>query len=306
MEKTDNKTKGTKLPLGTALIAAVAIVTIVILIVCQGILFPQEYSAPDYNHFLSNALAWLIAIVGIGSMLFICYRKNDRAAVNLILFFCGAAVILYIVITTMSDKTYYYYDTNYRWARKNIFGLKCTYPHGYMYGETFIFGNALLLQYDTTKISHRNNEVTIYQNPAMYNKELQKITKPFVLTYVDDMPRLVAYFCEDTTKNEYGVLDADLNVIVKPGQYQDVSEFKFRHHIPVMQNGKWGLVNLKGDLVVGCMFDKLQGFMSNDYFDGGYLMGYQGNDDFVMVDTLGNVITYEEYNNKYPNMIIIE
>ena len=45
MEKTDNKTKGTKLPLGAALIAAVAIVTIVILIVCRGILFPQEYSS---------------------------------------------------------------------------------------------------------------------------------------------------------------------------------------------------------------------------------------------------------------------
>lgn len=322
MEKTDPQANRTKLGIG--LVVAVAVVTIVILLVCQNILFPQEYSAPDYNHFLSNALICLIAFIGIGSMVFFCNKKIYKNIFSILLASVATVAILLIVFNTMSDNTYYYYDTKYHWSKRNSFGLKCTYPVGYQYEESFIFGNTLLLQCDSTKIHYRNDGVTIYQNPTMYNKDLQKMTKPFVLTDMDDLPRLVAYFCEDTTKNQYGVMDGDWNVIIKPGQYQDVSLHKYRHHIPVMQNGKWGLVNLKGDLVVDCMYDKMYGFMLNDYFPGGYLVAYQGDDafvlgdngqtddllfrflernlDFVMVDTTGNVISYEEYHSMYPNI----
>lgn len=327
MNKNDAQAKGTKWLLGTCLVAAVAVATIVILVVSESLLFPQEYSAPDYNHFLSNALMCLIALIGIGAMAVLCYIKSYRNILSILLALGATVWILYSVFNTMSTNTYYYYDAKYHWSTRNSFGLECTYPVGYKYEESFIFGNTLLLQYDSTKISSRDNEATIYQDPIIYNKDLQKMTKPFVLTDVDDLPRLVAYFCEDTTKNEYGVMDGDWNVIVKPGQYQDVNLHKFRHHIPVMQNGKWGLVNLKGELVVDCMFDKMYGFMSNDYFPGGYLVAYQGDDafvlgdndrtgngnlyrflernlDFVMVDTIGNVISYEEYHSMYPNIIL--
>lgn len=294
---------------GVLLVIGVALITYILLYISRLKGFPQEYSAPDYNHSFPIILLWIIAIIGIGCMFFICFRKNLRSPVAFVFATIGTVVILFSVFNTMSKKEYFYFDEKYHcWCQKNCFRVTTAYPSGFEYypSDFTIFGNMLLIQDDSTKTRVKVKGISFIQDPTIYGKDGKKTTQPFVRSF--DNSCTAAMFCEDTVNMKMGILNGEGDVIVKPGQYQEINRNMFRGHISVKNEGKWGLINLKGDLVIPCKYESLNGVAfgqsMNYYFDGGYLMAFLSENEFEMADTLGNTISYEEYHNKYPNTTI--
>lgn len=306
MKNADNKNTIRDWSIGAILIVAITVVAVLVMNASQAWLFPEEYEYPDYNHSASLIAICLIAVVAICGMFFVYRIKRYRGWAALIVALGGTAIILPYAYTLLSEKEYYYYDNEYNWTRRNSFRMKGAYPVGYNNDGTVIFGNTLAIQHDTTKIGSRNNEIGIFQTPVVFFKNSRVDTRPYMCFYVEDLPRSVAFLCEDTTRNEIGVLDGYGNEFIKPGQYQEVNMYKYKHHIKVRQNDKWGVVNLKGKLVIPCSYKYVLGleYGFDTYFDGGFLVAFPNEDEFVMIDTLGRSLSYEQYHSLYPKVTI--
>lgn len=305
LKNTTNNTKDKKTIIGVFIVIGITIITLILLKIFQLKGFPKEFVAPDYNHFFPILIVWLIAFIGIGFICLICFKKDFRGWLFSFFAIFFSAIIVLSVYGIMSKKEYYYFDKEYHWCKRNYFHMTTTYPVGYYLDGEFIFGNTLLLQLDTTQTCFGKDSAVFFQNPTIYFKDGSKTTIPYVSKFLGELPRTSAVFCEEINKG-LGVMDGDGNVIVKPGQYEDVSMYKYRRHINVKNDGKWGLINMKGDIVIPCEYDTMKCVDISDYlfFDGGFLMTFTSRNEFVMTDTLGRSISYEEYHSKYPNVTI--
>lgn len=290
-----------------ATILVVIITCIVVLYVAYPILFNMgdlPYEAPDANHIMPVVIIWIIALAG-GCGIFIFKMKNR--SLSRICRISAFALISLFTFALTNDQSFYSYDNNYnRWVLGSVYGnTKEMYANYY----ARVFGNVLLM---------KNNEKQRYNNlndwvyPHLYLPNGNKTTLPWVRfpseNYMDINQVNFAYFRNNQTSENIGIVDGNLKIIVSPDTCNAAWSVPNDYFIVRNIKNKEGLINIHGDVILPFIYDGLRfhhlGFIGEvsevRFFEGGFLET-QKDGEILYVDTLGNTLSEEEYYTMHPN-----
>lgn len=292
----------------------VVIVTCIIVYVASTFLFDMgdlPYVAPDANHIKPVVIVWIVALVGCCSIFLVKIKSRSLSRL------CRISAFILVSIFTFAltnAQMFYSYDTNDKcWVHKNVYGATQKMNAN---DDAKAFGNVLLMKNDEKQ--RKEYEILeregffYYDYPHLYLPDGSKTTLPWVqIVQVDpmDLYGLVnfAFFRDDTTSRNIGVVDGNLNVIVHPDTCHGAWNIPNDFFIVRNNDHKEGLVNIHGDAILPFIYDGLNYYSSGfaqpnevRLFEGGFLKAYK-DDETLFVDTLGNTLSEEEYRSQHPD-----
>lgn len=315
--KTLSKLQTSPLSEGLSIFATiiVVIITCIIVYVASTILYDMgdlPYVAPDANHIKPVGIVWIVALAGFCSIFLI---KMENRSISRT---CRISAFLLISIFTLAvtnAQMFYSYDTNDKcWVHKNVYGATQKMYANY---DARAFGNVLLMKNNEKQrkaydAMYEMDGDFYYDYPHLYLPDGSKTTLPWVyIVQVDPMDIYgkvnFAIFRNDTTSENMGVVDGNLNVIVSPDTCKGVWSIPGEYFLVRNKDNKKGLVNIHGDVILPFIYDGLNylciGIASPfevRFFEGGFLEAKKDGET-LFVDTLGNTLSIEEYRSMHPD-----
>ena len=298
----------------------VATITCIVVYVATTFLFDMgefPYVAPDANHSKPVVITWIIALVGgCGVFLFKAENRSLSRICRLSAFF----LIFIVTFALTSNQMFYSYDSNNnRWVQKSVYGFTQKLYANY---DARAFGNVLLMKNNEKQrkeydYGYENYGYYNYDYPHLYLPNGSKTTLPWVHFPSEDVMDTYgqvnfAFFRNDTTSKNMGIVDGNLNIIVSPDTCNEASSIPNDYFIVKNKENKAGLVNINGDVILPFIYDGLDrypyifaGPHEDRFFEGGFLKANKDG-EILFVDTLGNTLSKEEYYYMHPDEIYDE
>ena len=305
------QTKPLKLFLGLALIFAVVAITILLMKVTLPDAF--TYCAPDANHILPRIILLLIAIAGICATLIIRMENSDATILAHIVAIFVITVAFFII---SSLRPYYSYNTDRKlWLKTSMLGfplseIEIDPMHPENTKHVNYFGNVLL-------IDKNGSDCCSYSSPVLYLPDGSKKTFNKIVLEPGEHNEIARY--NEKKDQKLGVIGSDLKIIVAPNTYNFAIPIStgecYKYILAENENSKYGLLNSKGKIVIPFEYDLLNtGFdwmnSFTSFLKGGYMYAIKSegdnlfdikDEDIMLVDTLNNLLSFEDYQKKFPN-----
>lgn len=302
------QTKPLKLSFGLILIFSIVAITILLMKVTLPDAF--TYCAPDANHILPSILLLLFALTGICTTFIIRIENPEAMKIARVI---AVFIILVALFLLSNSRTHFSYNTKSKdWYRESMLGFPLSEINRLDINETKhvnYFGNVLLLDKDGGVCDFGNY---VYISPVLYlpdgsRKTLNMVSFPY------DHPSELATFNEENGQKR-GVIGSDMKVIVPPNTYQYVDLIgngnRYVYILVENKSYKYGFLNNKGEILIPCDYDLMKtdfhwAAPSKHLLEGGYLYAING-EEIMLVDTLNTVLSYENYQKKFPDVELVE
>lgn len=245
------------------------------------------YFKPDANHYMPVIIYWIIDFAGIGCIFLVPIKNRITMWVTRIL---AAIAILFFTFVWTSKERYYHYDKdNSCWVEKNVYGKTYETRNSF---HSVTFGDVLIIRgNEMADKSFRNSFV--YYRPYIYLPDRKIEMESFVeVPLIDNIANYVS--------TSDGIYDCHFNKTIKSTDYNSLKCANYKYIIAEGDNGKYGLLNYMGDTIIPLIHNDIYiNHWDGDYYRGCLALAIDNN--WIVIDTLGNVMSAKEYKTKYSN-----